>query len=128
MRRRIGLAVAATALSAAAAFPAPASAGSEAYCGAPPNPRYYGAYDSCVGPRHSMTSNLVQNYYASPNRVCAGARHGQTYDFYGHFVCGTQQTCHPYSGDRLLYPVAHNGENYGQHLFGINYYGVSRYC
>jgi hypothetical protein len=109
-----------------AAVPA-ANAGTDTYCGAPPNPRNYGPYDSCVGPRHSMRSNLVQNYYGSPNRVCAGARHGETYDFYGSFLCGSGQRCHPYSGDRLLYPVAHNGENFSQHLFGIDYYGSDSY-
>lgn len=102
-----------------------AQAGIESYGGAPPNPRNYTAYETYKGPQHSVRSNLVQNYYGIGNRVCAGAFSGSA--FYGSYFCASGQACHPYGGANVLYPAAHNGENFSQHMFGIDYFGVDSY-
>lgn len=103
-------------------FASSAHAGVLNYCGVPPNPRYYSPNESCVGPRHSLNSNDVRTYFGGTDRVCAGARDGNTYAFYGSFLCGSGSRCHPYAGG-LLYGVAHNGTGYFLALFGTEYYG-----
>lgn len=122
----VGLACVGAGLSGAVVAPS-AFAGAENYGGGPPNPRFYSGYESFVGPRHSMNSNNVANYYGvQGNRVCAGARDGSTYAFVGEFFCGGGRRCHPYDGT-LRYPVAHNGEGFGQTMFGTTYYGADSY-
>lgn len=114
--------LAAVGLSAAASS---AQAGVENYCGPPPNPRFYPAYDTCEGPAHSIRSNLVSEYNGQQLRVCSAARLNGS--FYGSYFCANAQACHNYSGGNVLTPLAHNGNSFPANLFGTDYFGVDSY-
>lgn len=91
-----------------------AHANSENYC----TNVYLSNYNTCEGARHSVTNNQV---WGSAS-VCAGAR-DEAHNFYGSYVCGGGFAYHCYSGANLLYPQAHNSENYYQTISGVDGYG-----
>lgn len=93
-----------------------AHANSEPYC----TNVYLSNYNTCEGARHSVTNNQV---FGSAS-VCAGARDA-SHNFYGSYVCGYGNTYHCYSGANLLYPQAHNSENFYQTISGTDGYGTA---
>lgn len=96
-----------------------ASAGFDSYCN-----RTISGYGTCTGPLHSLTANSVSDRYGG--RKCAGAfREDGT--FYGSYYCATTvNPCHTYSGDRLLYPAAHNGVDVSNYIQGLSSWGSDR--
>lgn len=98
------LLVTAVLLASATAWTSPASAGVEFYC-----VTGYDPYETCKGPRHSLTANRVDS--VAGIRKCAGAFRGDDRNaFYGSYFCAQfTYACHDYSGDLLLFPAAHKG-------------------
>lgn len=111
----------------------PAQAGVEYYClgagsGALLAPDGQSG-NACYGPRHSLTSNRVFNN-GTNNVVGAAALYDCLAGLcqYASWVYGGGYTCHPYSGNNVLYPWEKNGSPYWQYVYGIQYYGVDRWC
>lgn len=78
------------------------------------------------GPQHSMASNRVGNNYGVGLGVGAAAAAGN--QMYGSWVLGNAYACHPYGGSNVITPLLLNNHSNTQSMFGVDYYGVDRYC
>ena len=111
-----GLALTGCLVVASVGFAGSAAAEVEGYCIGG-----YGPFDTCRGPRHTLTGNAVTDL-TGDYRVCAGAFSGADPSvFYGSYFCANGSACHDYN--TLLYPAAHNGEGFVQTLYGVFSYG-----
>lgn len=99
-----------------AAFAPAAMAGVEHYSN-----QQVGAYGTVQGARHSLTHNMVEGWHAN----CAGARNDD--GMYGHYACVTAGNAqHSYSGDHLLYPLAHDHSGATNFLSAHMWFGGDR--
>lgn len=79
-----------------------------------------GAATDCLGHFHSLTDNTV----TATKSICAGA-FTEGGELYGSYLCnniGANEAEHMYSGEHLLYPVAHNHGTPGNTVFGEESY------
>lgn len=101
----------------------PASAGSNTYCWG--QVFYSGVH--CTGPQHALRQNWAQNHYGNDDFVVGAGAVRPSGTFYGEYMYGAGEVCHPYSGLNQLMPRAYNPD-LPQTMGGTEYWGSEPGC